>query len=419
MINESFLHFLWKHRLFNSPMVTDEEEDILIENPGQHNFDAGPDFLGAKIRIGKTLWAGNVEIHVKSSDWIKHQHQKDPAYQNIILHVVHTNDKKLGLKSPTLVVANNISKNLHSRYLDLINNKNWIPCEKMAADIDYFIWESWKERLMIEKLEHKSREISTLLQHYNNSWEEAFYVSLARNFGFKVNNTPFELLAKSLPLRYLARHKSNLLQLEALLMGQAGLLAGKEFTDAYPQALQNEYRYLQTKLKLMPVDPKLWRFLRLRPANFPPIRIAQFAQLIYKSTSLFSYVVEAREIQDIRNLLIVKASKYWDNHYRFDKASAAKPKYLGNTAINLLIINTIIPYIFVYGMLKKRQELKERALEFLSSLPAESNHIIKRFNEMGLDVNNAFHSQSLIYLKKNYCTPKKCLHCPIGKKLLT
>lgn len=419
MINESYLHFLWKYRLLENALITEENEEVTIENPGQHNFDAGPDFLGAKIRIGQTLWAGNVEIHIKSSDWTKHNHDKDPVYQNIILHVVQKNDKNLNLNTPTLVIENNIDKSLYGRYLNLINNKNWIPCEKLAPEIDYFIWESWKERLMIEKLEHKAEEIKALLLKHKNSWEEAFYISIARNFGFKVNSAPFELLAKSIPLKYLARHKNNLFQLEALLYGQSGFLNNKVFKDAYPQTLQKEYKHMQSKFSLMPVDEKLWRFLRLRPANFPHIRVAQFAQLIYKSTSLFSYILEAREMEDIRNLLIVKASKYWNNHYTFDKASHSKPKYLGNSAIDLLIINTIIPYVFVYGMLNEKQELKERALEYMAALAPESNHIIERFRSMSLEIKNAFHTQALIYLKKKYCTPKKCLHCPIGKRILT
>ena len=419
MINESFLHFLWKYRLLNQPLVTDEGEEVKVENPGQHNFDSGPDFLGAKIRIGQTLWAGNVEIHIKSSDWLRHHHQNDRSYQNIILHVVHNNDKQLDLKAPTLVIGDRINKDLHSRYLNLINNKNWIPCEKSAADIDYFIWESWKERLMVEKFQQKAEEINTLLKKHKNSWEEAFYISLARNFGFRVNNTPFELLAKSLSLKYLAKHKGNLLQLEALIFGQAGLLSNQDFNDAYPVVLQKEYQHLKQKFALTPIDPKLWRFLRLRPANFPHIRLAQFAQLVYKSVALFSYIIETEEIQDIKNLLIVKASKYWDEHYRFDKASTKKPKYLGETALNLLVINTIIPYIFVYGMLKNNNDIKERALKFMSSLPPESNKIIKKFSSMGLDITSALQSQSLIYLKKHYCTPKKCLHCPVGKKILT
>ena len=419
MMNESYLHYLWKYRLFENELTSDEDEAITIENPGHHNLDAGPDFFEARIRIGPTLWVGNVEIHVKSSDWHKHNHDKDPAYQNIILHVVYENDKDIGINAPTLEIKNNVNKRLYERYLDLVNNKNWIPCESLGSRVDYFIWESWKERLAIEKLEHKAGEIKALLTKHKNNWEECFYISIARNFGFKINNAPFELLAKSLPLKYLAKHKNNLLQVEALLYGQAGLLSGKEFEDAYPRTLQKEYKHLQAKFSLRPIDQKLWRFLRLRPANFPHIRLAQFAQLIHKSTSLFSFVLEAQEIQDIKNLLIVKASNYWENHYTFDKVSPAKAKFLGNSAIDLVIINTIIPYIFVYGMVKEQQSFKERALDFLSELPPESNSIIKKYSRMGLEIRNAFHSQALIYLKKNYCTPKKCLHCPVGKQIVT
>lgn len=419
MMNESFLHFLWKYRLFEDQLFTQEGDEITVIHPGTHNFDAGPDFLTAKVRIGSTLWAGNVEIHVRSSDWLKHNHDKDPVYQNIVLHVVYEDDKQLSINTPTVAVRENVSKDLYNRYLNLINNKNWIPCEQLASQVDYFVWESWKERLTIEKLEKKSDEIKTLLTLKKNNWEEAFYISLARNFGFKVNGAPFELLAKSLPLRYLAKHKNNLFQIEALLFGQAGFLSGKTFQDAYPQSLQKEYQYLRSKFTLQPIDESLWRFLRLRPANFPHIRLAQFAQLIHKSTALFSYTIETNRIADIRNLLIVKASKYWQNHYTFDKPSTPRQKFLGDSATDLLLINTIIPFIFIYGMVKEQQELKERALQFLSELAPESNHIIKKYKAIGVEAKNASHTQALIYLKKNFCTPKKCLHCPVGKKLLT
>lgn len=417
-MEEAFLHFLWKYRLLHGALTTTEDEEIIIENPGWHNHDAGPDFLTAKIRIGGTLWAGNVEIHTRASDWLRHNHSKDKNYSNIILHVIYENDKRLNLNTPTLVIKDHIDTGMYDKYLQLINNKNWVPCAKLASGVDHFIWQQWKNRLMVERLEKKYNEIKTLLIKYQNSWEEVFYVQMARNFGLNVNSGPFELLAKSLPLKILARHKGSLLQTEALLLGQAGLLQDT-FSDAYPKTLQNEYKHLSHKYRLQPIDANLWRFLRLRPANFPHIRIAQFAQLIHKSTSLFSYVREAAALNDIRNLFIIKASDYWKTHYRFDRTTRSKDKFLGSTAINLIMINTVVPFLFAYGKEKGNEPLRERALHFLTEIPAESNHIITKWKNTGITAESAFQTQALIYLKKQYCTPKKCLHCPVGKKILS
>jgi hypothetical protein len=416
-MNESFLHFIWKYRLLQGPLTTTEGETLTVIHPGWHNHDAGPDFSTAKIKIGDTLWAGNVEIHVKASDWQKHQHQQDPAYKNIILHVVYENDQPVKGSFATIVVKNAIDKSLHARYIDLIQNKNWVPCEHQASTINYFIWESWKQRLVIEKLENKQQDIQLLLDKTTMDWETAFYISMARSFGFRVNGGAFELLAKSLPLKILARHKNKLLQTEALLFGQAGFL-NKSFTDAYPLTLQKEYQHLRDKYQLKPIDENLWRFLRLRPPNFPHIRLSQFAHLIYRSSKLFSYLLDTTNIRDIENMLTVKASKYWNTHYRFEKISHHQEKLLGTSSINLLMINTVIPFLFSYGNYHKNQGLKERAINFLESLPSENNHIITKWKKIGIDSQNASDSQALLFLYKNYCIAKKCLHCPIGKHIL-
>lgn len=417
-MKESFLHFLWKYRLFHGPLKTHTGEIINVEHPGWHNHDAGPDFLTAKIRIGDTLWAGNVEIHTHASDWLKHQHDKDKSYKNIILHVVYDDDKPLDINAPTVEVKGNVDMLMYDKFVRLVNNRNWIPCEMLASGIDHFIWQQWKSRLTVERLEKKYREIKVLLEKYNNSWEEVFYVQIARNFGLNVNGSPFELLAKSTPLKILARHKNNILQVEALLFGQAGFL-DNTFSDGYPKTLAKEYEHLRHKYRLQPIDSSLWRFLRLRPANFPHIRIAQFAQLIHKSTSLFSYIREASQPGDIRNLFIVKATQYWKSHYRFDKKTHMQEKFLGDTAIDLIMINTVVPFLFAYGKEKGNETFRERAMHYLTEIPAENNHIINHWKAMGISAESAFQTQALIYLKKNYCTPKKCLHCPVGKKILS
>jgi len=293
-----------------------------------------------------------------------------------------------------------------------------VPCEMLASGIDHFIWQQWKSRLTVERLEKKYNEIKALLEKYNNSWEDVFYVQIARNFGLNVNSGPFELLAKTTPLKTLARHKNNILQVEALLFGQAGFLQ-EHFKDAYPKTLAKEYEHLRHKYKLQPIEGNLWRFLRLRPANFPHIRIAQFAQLIHKSTSLFSYIREASQLGDVKNLFIVKATNYWKSHYRFDKKTHEQEKFLGNTALDLIMINTVIPFLFAYGKEKGNDTLRERAMHYLTEVQPENNHIIAHWQAMGISAESAFQTQALIYLKKNYCTPKKCLHCPVGKKILS
>ncbi|MEA3505591.1 MAG: DUF2851 family protein [Bacteroidota bacterium] len=419
-MHESFLHYIWKYRLLKNDLITTDNQEVKIIATGNHNSDSGPDFLTSKVKIGNTLWAGNVEIHINTSDWVKHKHHKDKSYSNIILHVVYNNDKELPSPNnniPTIEIKRNISLDLYNIYIDLINNKQWIPCATLAGEIDYFIWEKWKERLTIERLERKSEEIATLLNYHNNSWETAFYISLAKNFGLKVNSVPFELLAKSLPLKYLAKHKNSLLQIEALLFGQAGFL-NNDFEDGYPKALKMEYQHLKNKFSLTPINTELWKFLRLRPANFPTLRISQFARLIHTSQQLFSYILEFSTANELRSMFLVKASEYWNNHYTFDKASEKKEKYLGDNAIDLIIINTVAPYIFHYGQVKDNAFYKEKVPELLNSIPAENNNIIRKWNKIGIKTNSAFQSQALIELKKNYCTPKKCLSCPIGKQII-
>jgi len=419
-MHESFLHYIWKYRLLKNRLTTIDHQELKVIDTGTHNNDGGPDFLTSQVKIGNTLWAGNVEIHVNASDWIKHQHHKDKAYSNVILHVVYNNDKPLPAPNnniPTLEIRNNISIELYNTYINLINNKQWVPCTGLANSVDSFIWNSWKERLMIERLEHKSQDISQLLQYHNNNWETSFYISLAKNFGLKVNAVPFELLAKSLPLKYLAKHKDSLLQIEALLFGQAGLL-NNNFEDAYPKVLALEYKHLRNKFSLSPIDPSLWKFLRLRPANFPTIRISQFAKLIYTSHKLFSYILENPTAKQLHKLFHVKATEYWDTHYSFKSESEFKNKYLGSSTINLILINTIAPYIFYYGIAKNNYVYKEQAIDLLQTLPAENNNIIRHWHAIGITSTNAFQSQALIELKKNYCTPKKCLSCPIGKQII-
>ena len=419
-MKEEFLHYIWKYKLYEtSNLLTQHQEKVEILNPGIHNFDSGPDFFNAKIKIGETVWAGNVEVHLKSSDWYHHKHDINKAYDNVILQVVNKHDKEVqrtnGQNIPSLELK--FDERLLFNYEDLIKKKDEITCSNYINEIDSFTIQTSIEKLTIERLEQKANQIKELLTQCENSWETAFYYKLANNFGFKLNAAPFELLAKSLTITYLAKHKDNLFQIEALLFGQAGFLNENDGDDYFVE-LRNEYNYLKKKFKLKPIEKHLWKFLRSRPGNFPTIRITQFAQLIFKSSSLFSKVIETNKIQDFYNLFEVLPSEYWINHYVFNKESVDKKKTLGKSAIDIIMINTIIPFLFVYGKLKGIVEIQDRALELLENIKPESNNIIKKWINLGIKPINAFDTQGLIQLKNNYCNQKKCLNCQIGNIII-
>lgn len=420
-MTEEFLHYIWKYRLMDHNLVSTSGDHLVVIQPGSQNADAGPDFFNARIRINNTVWAGNVEIHVCSSDWYKHNHQNDPAYDNIVLHVIYMDDKpivrKNGERIPTLELKGHFKQSLYERYSYFMTNRNWIPCEKLIQGVDRFVLNNWIDRLMIEKLENKAAEITSHFFNNKSDWEQTFYEFLARNFGFKINASPFQLLAKSLPLKVLAKHKDNKFQIEALLFGQAGLLKST-YTDDYPEKLKKEFVFLKKKYNLIPIDSHLWKFLRLRPSNFPSIRISQFADLIYKSSHLFSAILEKRDIKELIELFDVSVSDYWNSHYVFDKVSGKRKKIIGIKTIHLLIINTVIPFLFVYGRYRNDQSMIDRALKLLDQLPGEQNAIISKWEELGLSVRSAFYTQALILLKNSYCKNKRCLHCGIGNEIL-
>lgn len=422
-MKEEFLYYIWKYRLFNKNIHTNDEESLQIIKTGERNHDSGPDFFNAKIKIGKTTWAGNIEIHINSSDWYKHHHHEDKAYNNIILHVVYKNDVSIfrenGEKIPAIELINEFDIKLLDRYNDFMSSKTWIPCEKLIHFTDSFIIFSWLESLLIERLEKRSLQIISNLENNKNNWEQTFYEHLAMNFGFKLNSEAFAMLARSLPIKYLLKHKNNNFQVEAMLFGQAGLLK-ERFTETYPFELKKEYQFLQNKYSFNPIDVHIWKFLRLRPSNFPTIRISQFASLICKNSSLFSKIIESENISDISNIFEISASKYWDNHYTFKKLSGRKSqKLFGNTARDLLIINTVAPFLFTYGKLNKNEKYIERALKFLEETKGEINSITKKWESLKINTSSAYHTQALLELKNNYCNQKKCLDCRIGDFILT
>ncbi len=421
-MGESFLQFLWKHQLhINHNLKTTDGLAVQTLSTGFHNTDSGPDFFNAKIKIDETIWAGNVEIHTKSSDWFLHNHQNDKAYDNVILHVVKENDKPaINTRKqtiPTLILP--YEKRIEENYSELMKSKGWIACHNEIKNIESISWQLWVHSLMIERLESKTDEIIKQLEHNKNDWNETFYQFLARNFGFKTNALPFEMLAKAIPLSILGKHKNNLFQLEALLFGTAGLLNEELIGDDYFLALRKEFGFLFRKYHLKPLESHIWKFLRLRPSNFPTIRIAQFARLIHYSSALFSRLIELEDLKQIKKLFDTNASEYWDTHYRFNKESKKQVKHLGDNSFHNIVINTLLPFLFVYGDHHNKQHLKDRALEILEQIPAEKNSVISKWEQLGLSVQSSFDSQALIQLKNCYCNAKNCLNCPIGTKLIS
>jgi hypothetical protein len=420
-MTEEFLHYIWKFKLFNLNSKLVSGENLEVIDSGTHNFDSGPDFLNARIKIGDTVWAGNVEIHIRSSNWSEHGHQNDEAYNNVILHVAYVDDKPVKRKNgeliPTLELNGKFEEALYNRYQYFLNSRQWIPCEKFIHRAGRFIINNQLDRLLVERLEDKSTAILERLQFNGNNWEQTFYEFLARNFGFKVNAVPFEMTAKSLPLTYLGKHKNNLLQIEAMLFGQAGFLE-EEDGDEYYVKLRKEYLFLKKKFGLIPIDRHLWRFMRMRPSNFPTIRLSQFANLIHQSSHLFSKLLETEKFPDLIPLFDVSVSTYWENHYSFGQESAKRSKNLGKTAVHLIMINTVVPFLFIYGRLKSEQKYIDRALIFLDQLPGETNAIIRKWEELGMSTRTAYSTQALLQLKNIYCNRKRCLQCSIGNELL-
>lgn len=420
-MKESVLHYIWQYKLFtSSALKTIDGEDVEIIDTGKPNTDAGPDFFNAKIKIGDTVWAGNVEIHTFSSDWKRHHHASDRAYENIILHVVKYADEEIvrtnGEKIPQveLIYPASIDQN----YESLLAAKLWIPCAAKIHSVPSILISSWKTALLTERLEQKTGRINELLAGNTMNFEEAFYITLAKSYGFGTNGEVFEAMARTLPLSVLAKHKNNLFQLEALLFGQAGLLR-EISSDDYEATLFREYAFLKTKYALQSLEGSRWKLLRMRPVNFPYIRIAQFAALIHNSTKLFSKITENPDLKYISALFNSETSDYWQTHYHFGKEALRKYKNPGISSVYSIIINTVVPFLFTFANRKGNQELKDKAFALLTEIPAENNAIVAGWKALNINVENAADSQALIHLKKNYCDDKKCLRCRIGLKVLT
>lgn len=420
---EDFLHYVWQFRQFKQQDLFSTDGIFLeILSPGIHNKNAGPDFENAKIRIGDTVWAGNVEIHLNSSDWQKHGHVSDQAYENVILHVVFNHDheqfRKDGTRIPVLELKTLIPEGLHTRYQELMSNMDWIACASNVRTVDSFHISSWLSRVIVERLEERSKTIHILLEEFKGSWDDAFYVVMARNFGFKINAVPFEMLARSLPQSILGKHKNSPTAIEALIFGQAGFL-NDVLDDPYHARLKTEYRFLKKKYSLQTVDKYLWKFLRLRPQNFPTVRLAQFSALVLKSNHLFSKILEITDTSSLKSLFTdLPVNDYWKNHYRFGVTVQSAGNQIGAGSINNILVNTIALFLFSYGKNIGKSAYVYRAIELLEALPPEDNRVVRMFSGTGIESKSAFASQALLQLKKSYCENKRCLQCGIGTKLL-
>lgn len=416
-MTERLLQYIWQFQYFNPiDLCTEEGEPVQVIHPGTLNTNQGPDFTDAKIKIGTTTWAGSIELHTHMAGWINHKHGSDKNFRNVILHVVWKKEIHLNLPFSTLSLEDKVPKLLLAKYDQLMHAASFIPCKSNIQLIDPLTWQSWKTRLLVERLEKRTRNIFHHLQINNNHWEETFWWQLSGNFGMKLNSTAFEKTAQSLSINILSKHKEQVHQTEALLFGQAGLLDA-DFTEEYPKFLQREYRFLKNKYRLQKIAGTLF-FLRTRPSNFPTVRLAQLAMVIHKNLHLFSKIKESHDLKSIKELLQVTPGDYWHHHYVFDETSAFKKKRLGEQMIDNLLINTVVPVVFAYGHYQQETKIKEKALQWLEQIKAEKNSITKGFSALGVENKTAFDSQALIQLKNEYCNKKHCLDCSIGNKLI-
>ena len=425
-MKEEFLHYLWKYGLYNTKRLSDPEGNkIYVIHPGEYNRDSGPDFFNARISIGGTIWAGNVEIHTRSSHFDIHGHHTDPAFNNVILHIVAENDKKVYNERGEEVLTSEIEydPSLYDRYETLVNTPYIIACQDELKKIDNILIRHWLNSLVIERFQNKSEFILKIYSETGNDWEETFYRLLTRYFGYRVNTEPFEMLATALPFRIIRKHADNRFQIEALLYGTGGMLDEGLFKEAvndeYYRNLIREYKILSAKYSLKPIQGWIWKYSRLRPANFPSIRISQLAAMLSVTGGLFTKVMEVCDIRQLKGVFDVSASEYWDDHFVFGKRSKRIVKNTGTQATDILLINAVIPAIFVFGQSRDRQDICEKAFTFLENINAEENKILTEWNTAGITAESAFYSQALIQLRNEYCKLRRCLECRIGSRIVS
>lgn len=425
-MKEEFLYYLWKYSLYDKDSLVDNEgHKITVIHPGEYNRDSGPDFFNARVIINGTEWAGNVEIHNLASHFITHGHHRDHSFDNVILHVVSENDRIVHNANgeQLLTVELKYDRLYFEMYNDLVNNPAVIACQDYFSRIERFLIINWLHSLLVERLQEKSETIMRIFSDTGNDWEETFYRLLTRYFGFRVNTGPFEMLAASIPFRIIRKHSDNRFQVETLLFGTAGMLDEGLFREAlsddYYRDLIREFKILSAKYSLEPMHGWLWKFSRLRPVNFPTVRISQLASLLTVAGGLFSRVLETENIEQMYKLFEATASDYWNEHYLFGKKSKGIQKKTGTQAADILLVNAVIPAIFVYGKLSGKNRICEKAISFLEEIPPERNSIIDDWKQCGLEAASAFETQALIQLREKYCRKRRCISCRIGCKIIS
>jgi hypothetical protein len=423
LFKEEFLHFIWKFRLYDRESLYAEPGGKLrVLHTGLSNKNAGPDFLEAKLALDHTIWAGHVEIHYRSSDWTLHKHQFDQAYDNVILHVVYEHDQVIyrenGSAIPVVSLKGKFKEALYNQYHALLHASHHFPCQQQLHRVDACSIRSVLDRQLVERFEEKTEVIYRVLEKNKGDWEKTFYHFLFRSYGFKVNALPFELLADSLDVQLLKKYQQQPMQLEALLFGQAGFLAGS-FSESYPRQLQAEYDFLRHKHALCPIPVALWKMLRMRPVNFPNYRLAQLSALLQRHGHLFSRLLAMDQVVEYMDLFTtLPIHPYWESHYHFKKNSVKCSPQMGKASIQNILINTICVFLYVYGQYTQQEPYMEKAFALLHALPAEKNAIVAPYELAGLHMENAATTQAILQLNKNYCSRKKCLNCTIGIRIL-
>ncbi|NNE55237.1 MAG: DUF2851 family protein [Flavobacteriales bacterium] len=421
-MTEDFLHFIWKFSLFQDfKLTTTTEQPITIIYPGIHNPNSGPDFLEAKIKIGERMWFGHVEIHIRASDWLKHGHQNDLAYDQVILHAVFDPDKEIYLRSPgdlpVLDLSRFLKQSYHDKYRDLSENLTTIACSNSISQVRPITMAHWLDRLAVHRCDRKSKFILQRVEDNQGDWRLTLYQALGIAFGFKVNAHAFSFLTESLPLRIIEHHKDSRFQIEALLFGQAGFLEG-DISDGYPLALQNEYAFLRKKFGLYPQKQAIWKRSRMRPPNFPELRLAQLAAVLHNVDKLFRVMSEGCSASDLWVLLKTDVPGYWNTHSRIDRPCKPRNAVIGVSSIETIVINTLVPYLFAFGSYRGDVESREQALSLLMSVQPESNKITREWKQYNILALNAMESQALLELRNEFCANKKCLNCMVGVELL-
>ncbi len=419
-VSEEYVQFAWKFLLYRKDKLFYNKETIEIIDPGEQNSSSGPDFFNARIKIGNTTWAGNVEVHLKASDWYRHEHHKDPAYDSIILHVVLENDKEIFRLNgePIPAIAIELNETHLENYRNLILNNEILPCSKRLCSINSIYMHDWMAKLTINRLRDKTTFVFKTLEENKYDWEETFYRFLGKSFGFRINNVPFSMLVNTVPLKTLLRFRDKSLTINAILFGQAGFLEDKISGDNYYDALRREYEGVYSMLPSRALNKHSWQFMRSRPPNFPTVRISQFASLIINSFPLFADIIECENLQELRDIFTITTDKYWESHMLFGNKNRRRIYRMGKGSTDIIIINAVLPLLFAYAKYRMRNELQDRVLRYLEELPPEKNVYVSIWEKAGIKPENAFDSQALIHLSVNYCKPRKCLECLIGTKII-